>query len=476
MANTYVNHGGYGGRWGDPVPFQAVASKKFHAGYYYALVYSDPRTLTAAVTSTTTTLALASTGQYASNGVVWVDNERITYTGKTGTTLTGCTRGTGGTAATSHAVGAYVKLYKTVEKLLSNYTVARSELNTHSSLRGCLVRYCWRNIEVSEGVYDFTEADAILADMKDSTIMTNGLKRMCFMIELRNEDADKYIVPDYVINNASSEGGQFQFTGSDPAKRGWYVRLWNAYTLSRFKLFLQALAAHYDSEPYFEMFQVSETSLGTPISPQPAGFSAAPADYHNRYYTGLKEATLALNAATPNTITCQLCNFGRADIQTLIPALVADGVAIGCPNSLADEPGLTNTGATPGIFSYFNTYKNQVPIVPAIQKPEMFYSNTTWNLTNYTTGVNPTTGAAPSGGVVPNPTFQVLTDFLKTAQLPSNYIFVTRVEFANGTSNITGNAFKDDFLTFMNLSAQSSTVTGGLNTTQPSKYTSVITT
>jgi len=182
---------------------------------------------------------------------------------------------------------------------------------------------------------------------------------------------------------------------------------------------------------------------------------------------------LALNTAAPNTITCQLLNYDRPVIKDLIPPFVAAGVALGCPNSLEDEPGLHTTGATPGIFEHFKLYKNIVPICPSIQKPEMFYSNLTWDLTNYTTGID-NLGNAPSGGTVPNPTFDVITAFLKDALYQSNYIFVTRVEFANGTSNVTGNAFKDDFLTFLNSSPQN-VVGGGLNATQPSKYASVIT-
>ena len=320
--------------------------------------------------------------------------------------------------------------------------------------------------------------------MKDSAIMTNGLKRMCMLIELRTTEADDYVVPDYVINHASSEGGQFQFKGTNnPNTNGWYPRLWNTYTKNRFIAFLQACAAKYDTEDYFEMFQLSETALGNalgtaavPGTSQPAGFDPVPADYRSTttgYFAGLLESTLALNTAAPNTITCQLLNYDRSVIKVLIPPMAAAGVALGCPNSLADEPGLHTTGATPGIFEHFKTYKNVVPICPAFQKPEMFYSNLTWDLTNYTTGID-SLGNAPSGGVVPNPTFDVLSAFVKDALYQANYIFVTRVEFAAGTSNVTGNAFKDDFLTFMNASPQTA-AGGGLNATQPSAYASVIT-
>lgn len=487
MATLTVSKLGSGNNFGGMLlDTPTISGKKFHTGYYYALVPVNVKTLSANVTSVATTLPLSGgTGTYSSTGgVVWIDNERITYTGKTSTTLTGCVRGTNATAASAHTSGAYVKFYQFNINTISNYTTARTEINSRTGLRGCLPRFSWRNIETSEGVYDFTEPDAILADMKDAAIMTNGLKRMCLLIELRTTEADDYVVPDYVINHASSDTGQFQFKGTNnPNTNGWYPRLWNTYTKNRFIAFLQACAAHYDIDDYFEMFQLSETALGNalgtaavPGTSQPAGFNAVPADYRSTstgYFAGLLESVLALNTAAPNTITCQLLNYDRSVIKVLIPPMAAAGVALGCPNSLADEPGLHTTGATPGIFEHFKTYKNVVPICPAFQKPEMFYSNLTWDLTNYTTGID-NLGNAPSGGTVPNPTFDVLAAFVKDALYQANYIFVTRVEFASGTSNVTGNAFKDDFLTFMNTSPQTA-AGGGLNATQPSAYASVIT-
>lgn len=485
MANLSVAKLGSGRCWGTPVLDSPVlAGKKFHTGYYYALVPVNTKTLSAGIDSTVATIPISGgTGTYSSTGgVVWIGNERITYTGKTSTTLTGCTRGTNATAAAQHTSGSYVKFYQFNLNTFSNYTTARTEMNTHTGLRGCLPRWSWRNIEVAEGVYDFTEPDAILADMKNASIMTNGLKRMCMMIELRTTTADEYVVPDYVIANAASDTGQFQFKGTNnPLTNGWYPRLWNTYVKNRFILFLRACAARYDLDDNFEMFQISETSLGKAMgvdagtgTQQPTGFNTPPTNYRDLYFPGLLESVLALNTAAPNTITCQLLNYDRQYIKDMIPSLAAAGVALGCPNSLEDEDGLHTTGATPGIFEWFKTYKNQVPIVPAIQKPEMFYSNLSWDLKNYTTGIDDA-GNPPSGGVVPNPTFDVICAFLKNTVYQSNYIFVTRIEFASGTSNVTGNAFKDDFLTFMNQSPQNA-VGGGLNATQPSKYTSVITT
>ena len=58
--------------------------------------------LSAAINSSVTILPIVNAASYANEGVVTIDFEKIFYTGKTSNSLTGCTRGYDGTAATSH--------------------------------------------------------------------------------------------------------------------------------------------------------------------------------------------------------------------------------------------------------------------------------------------------------------------------------------------------------------------------------------
>lgn len=58
--------------------------------------------LSSAINSAVTTLPLNSTAIFPSAGRIRIDNEEIDYTGKTSTTLTGCTRGVNGTTAVTH--------------------------------------------------------------------------------------------------------------------------------------------------------------------------------------------------------------------------------------------------------------------------------------------------------------------------------------------------------------------------------------
>ena len=58
--------------------------------------------LSDAINSSVTILPIVNAASYANEGVVTIDFEKIYYTGKTSNSLTGCTRGYDGTAATSH--------------------------------------------------------------------------------------------------------------------------------------------------------------------------------------------------------------------------------------------------------------------------------------------------------------------------------------------------------------------------------------
>jgi hypothetical protein len=64
--------------------------------------------LSAAVDAVVTTLPLDTAYSFQSSGIVTIDSEQILYTGKTLTTLTGCTRGYNGTTAASHLINAPV--------------------------------------------------------------------------------------------------------------------------------------------------------------------------------------------------------------------------------------------------------------------------------------------------------------------------------------------------------------------------------
>lgn len=96
-----------------------------------------PRTLlNGAINSSATTLTVDDTTSFSSTGTLRIEAEDITYTGKTATTFTGCTRGANGTTAASHADNVSVQGRSDGELGLSQdaNTINSGETITISSL------------------------------------------------------------------------------------------------------------------------------------------------------------------------------------------------------------------------------------------------------------------------------------------------------------------------------------------------------
>ncbi len=72
--------------------------------YPYPSASADTTTLTGTHNATITTITVASTSSFREQGRIIIESEVISYTGKTSTTFTGCTRGEEGTTAATHTV------------------------------------------------------------------------------------------------------------------------------------------------------------------------------------------------------------------------------------------------------------------------------------------------------------------------------------------------------------------------------------
>lgn len=67
--------------------------------------------LNGAINNAVTTITVDDTTYFPASGELIIESERITYTGKTGTTFTGCVRGANGSTAASHADNVAVRIF-----------------------------------------------------------------------------------------------------------------------------------------------------------------------------------------------------------------------------------------------------------------------------------------------------------------------------------------------------------------------------
>lgn len=89
--------------------------------------------LTSGINSSVTTIPVISTAAFGSDGLVWIENECIKYTGKTGTTFTGCTRAYDGTSAAAHSSGKMVYGYHSA----AHHNVLKDEIEAIEDHLNC---------------------------------------------------------------------------------------------------------------------------------------------------------------------------------------------------------------------------------------------------------------------------------------------------------------------------------------------------
>jgi len=113
----------YAGTYNDITPIYrkdgtALSAPNTLAASPISTAYS---TLNGGINASQTTLTLTSGTSFPSAGVILIDSEKISYTGKSGNVLNGLTRGYAGTTAASHSTGAAVGCY-TVTLTDANYS------------------------------------------------------------------------------------------------------------------------------------------------------------------------------------------------------------------------------------------------------------------------------------------------------------------------------------------------------------------
>ena len=99
-------------------------------------------TLNGDINASVTTVTVASTTGFESSGTITIGEENITYTGKTATTFTGCTRGADSTSAASHTNGdAVVRSSKwyNITRSSGAYSATADEGWTSTIIGGVLV-------------------------------------------------------------------------------------------------------------------------------------------------------------------------------------------------------------------------------------------------------------------------------------------------------------------------------------------------
>lgn len=146
--------------------------------------------------------------------------------------------------------------YMSMDTALANYPL----------FKGFRMWITWSQIEKAKGVYDFTELDNVLNRLKNNYGTPRHLVITLYPtgpVPKWNGTSDTRVFPAYIYQDkaygVSPVSGSYGFWAVNVnGTLGAYIpALWRPAVMDRYIALVQALAAHYDNDPYFEalMFQ-----------------------------------------------------------------------------------------------------------------------------------------------------------------------------------------------------------------------------
>jgi hypothetical protein len=128
-------------------PMWATLSPSDINTQYGAFFFDFSTTLTADISNSVTTIPVVTTTGFSNAGAIIIGMETITYTGKTATSFTGCTRGAAGSPSVAHTTGDYVN----GAQVATANTSTLLQLNTTSLSNGVTLNTSTQEISLAVG-------------------------------------------------------------------------------------------------------------------------------------------------------------------------------------------------------------------------------------------------------------------------------------------------------------------------------------
>lgn len=207
-------------------------------------------------------------------------------------------------------------------------------------VRGYMKRYTWRELEPSEGNYNFSEIQSDL-----NWARAYGMQ-LIVMIE------DKTFVPERPTPG---------YIPTVPNIRTGYTAVrWSPYVVARQKALVRALGARFDADPAFEGIAFQETSDSLNDATRRA-WGYTPEKYRDAYIDLLRSAGQSL----PTSRVFWFMNFlagKQAYLGDIANAVAAYGVVMGGPDVLPDNQALVKL-----TYPLYDQFQSRMPLFNQVE-------------------------------------------------------------------------------------------------------------
>lgn len=194
-------------------------------------------------------------------------------------------------------------------------------IKNESTVRGALITWKWRDLEKSEGVYDFSSIDTYLSRLK---ALGTDKRLIIHVYDRAWSSATSTTVPEYLRSDPKYNGGEV------PMANGVTALIWEQAVMERFIKLHEAMGKRYDADPAVDGIQFSETALSFSSQyPAPASFNNA------THLTQIKRWITAMRASWPRSNIFMSTNYLGTDTQMeeLIKHCLSNQVFVGGPDT-----------------------------------------------------------------------------------------------------------------------------------------------
>lgn len=182
---------------------------------------------------------------------------------------------------------------------------------------GFMQRYSWRELEPSQGHYDFSAIEADLA-----TAAAHGIQ----LVVLIEDKSFKNVLPtpDYLRNKTAAN-----------VAGGYTVVRWDPYVIERYQALVDELGAQFDGNARFEGIATAESAIGLD------GDTRAAFDYTpEKYREALVQMLTGASRSLPTSRVFWFMNFlaeGNYYLGDIARRVAPYGVVMGGPDVLPDD-------------------------------------------------------------------------------------------------------------------------------------------
>lgn len=226
---------------------------------------------------------------------------------------------------------------------------AMIEAASKPGVKGVLVRYLWKDLEPSYGVYDFSKVQS------DLTLMRDHGMQLIARIEDKTFKPDVKPTPPYLWAN-------YTVAHNNPSG-GFVAKRWLPYVTERMAALTKAMGARFDGQPNFEGVTFEESCMGFTDAMQKS-YGYTPEQYRDQIIQMLKNT----RASFPTSQVFWSMNFlegNQTYIGQIADAVVPYKVAMGGPDILPDNQSLVTL-----TYPYYRQFKGRMTLFGSIQYVE----------------------------------------------------------------------------------------------------------